>query len=545
IAAGAGLAATGAFFALGAFNPIAAWLLTRPLLDVLRFPSKLWLLAAVGLSLLAGVGFERLFVRGEAAARRRALGTLGALGALLAGVWTALAVRPDAAARLFLLAMPESTPKWMAAAEVERWSGLALAALATAAALAATVVLARRRPRAAGALLVVLHAATQLGFLAPVRATDAALPYTLPSRLLEVLPAGEAIVHGAAQNLFGDGSLSDGTFPEPRAAWIFRRGFHELYPMGGGLWGRRYDLVTSPEALDPLPTRQAFAAVEHAPDDRRRLRLLAAWGAERLVLDRAIADADLTGLAEPVASAPSFRRRVWVYRLLDPAPPVHLATRTIPAASSRDASRRLASDGFRHGADAVVVTRGPGAPPAGTEIPGMVATEEEGPEREEIAVATGGAGAARPGRRPDVPSASARRPGSAASGMGAGASTASSPDHPPVATASPAVHVLAADAESLTADVSSPSGGLLVWRQAWLPIYRATVDGLPVPTLAANLHHLALPVPPGRHRVHLAPDRRPLHLALLAAGLGALTLLVLAAPRRRPATGRPRSPSRR
>jgi hypothetical protein len=246
--------------------------------------------------------------------------------------------------------------------------------------------------------------------------------------------------------------------------------------MGGGLWGRRYDLVTSPEAHDPLPTRQAFYTLEAAPDDGRRLRLLAAWGTERLVLDRPLADADRAGLAEPVASAPSFRRRVWVYRLLAPAPPVHLAERVTTVDTAGQAARRMAGTRFRPGEEAVVVTRGPGAPEPG-------------------------------------PALGESRSGTAS---------------PVGATAASRVRVVAETAESLVADVDSSTGGLLVWRRAWLPIYRATVGGRPAEPIAANIHHLAVPVPPGRHRVVLATDRRPLARATWAAALGALVLLLLA-----------------
>jgi hypothetical protein len=475
---GAALAAAGAFLALGAFNPLAVRLLTLPVLDVLRFPSKTWLLAAVGLSLAAGVGFERALVGGEPAARRRAVATLLGLGALLAGLWTALTLMPEAAAQRFLTAMPEGAPPALAVGEVVRWAGLAVLSLAVAAALLLCLLLAARRPRLAGALVLALHAATQLWFLAPVRATDAVVPYTLPSRLLTALPADETIVHGAAQNLFGEGALRDGTFPEPLARWIFRRGWHELYPMGGGLWDRRYHLVTSPEALDPLPTRQAFAAVEEAPDDPARLRLLAAWGAERLVLDRPL-EGEVAPLATPVVSAPSFRERIWVYRLTTPAPPVYLAARVTTTASARTAARRMASPTWQIGEEAVVVTRGPAAPPEGTLLPGLVEKE---------AVVRAGE---------------------------------------PKATPAPRVRVLTETAETLLADIDSPAGGLLVWRQAWLPIYRATLDGRPAPTLAANIHHLAVPIPPGPHRLHLTPNRHPLHLSLTLAALALLTLLLL------------------
>jgi hypothetical protein len=67
----------------------------------------------------------------------------------------------------------------------------------------------------------------------------------------------------------------------------------------------------------------------------------------------------------------------------------------------------------------------------------------------------------------------------------------------------------------------------VVWQRPWLPLYLATLDGLPVPTEVANLHHLGIAVPAGRHRLRIATDRRPLHRAAWGALAGGLVLLAL------------------
>jgi len=88
--------------------------------------------------------------------------------------------------------------------------------------------------------------------------------------------------------------------------------------------------------------------------------------------------------------------------------------------------------------------------------------------------------------------------------------------------------VLASGPDGVVAEVSSPEGAVLVVQRAYLPIYRATIDRRPAPVLPANAHRLAVEIPPGHHRVHLAADRRPFHAACLAAALAFGALLVLA-----------------
>jgi hypothetical protein len=90
------------------------------------------------------------------------------------------------------------------------------------------------------------------------------------------------------------------------------------------------------------------------------------------------------------------------------------------------------------------------------------------------------------------------------------------------------VRVLARGPESLAAEVDSPRPGVLVWRRAWLPLYRATVDGAPAAPAVANLHYLGVEVPAGRHELRVWTDRRPLARAAWGAVAGAALLATLA-----------------
>ncbi len=85
-------------------------------------------------------------------------------------------------------------------------------------------------------------------------------------------------------------------------------------------------------------------------------------------------------------------------------------------------------------------------------------------------------------------------------------------------------------AEEIVVEAEAPpGGGTLVLRRAYLPIYRAEVDGHVVPTEVANLTRLAVELPPGAHTVRIRADRRPTRIAfaiaLLALGLTAALAL--------------------
>jgi hypothetical protein len=88
-----------------------------------------------------------------------------------------------------------------------------------------------------------------------------------------------------------------------------------------------------------------------------------------------------------------------------------------------------------------------------------------------------------------------------------------------------AARLLRETRESIEIEVDARSAGVLVVQRASLPIYRATVDGRPAELTVANLFRLGLELPPGRHRVRIWVDRRPL-TASLAGPLAALLVLV-------------------
>jgi len=103
------------------------------------------------------------------------------------------------------------------------------------------------------------------------------------------------------------------------------------------------------------------------------------------------------------------------------------------------------------------------------------------------------------------------------------------------------VRTISSGAERIELDADSENGGVLVVRRAWLPIWRATIDGTEARPVVANLTRLAVELPPGSHRVRFFVGRRPLVVELAGSTLGALLLAGLGSPwfggRRRGAEG--------
>ena len=95
------------------------------------------------------------------------------------------------------------------------------------------------------------------------------------------------------------------------------------------------------------------------------------------------------------------------------------------------------------------------------------------------------------------------------------------------------VEVLAEGPESLHLRVRAESAGALVVQRAFLPLYRATVDGRPAPLVAADLHRMAVELEAGTHEVRIRADRRPFYSSLPLALVGGLLLAVGAARLRR------------
>jgi hypothetical protein len=113
---------------------------------------------------------------------------------------------------------------------------------------------------------------------------------------------------------------------------------------------------------------------------------------------------------------------------------------------------------------------------------------------------------------------------------------------PSVGGAAGRVEVVASTAESLELIIDASGPGALIVHRAHLPIWRAEIDGLPAPIVAANIHRLGLELQPGEHRVRLWVDRRPLWASGLVAVAAVIAVLLLLGPLRRSPVGKIAAP---
>jgi hypothetical protein len=453
----------GFFFALGGFNPLWDLFQSLPGAGMLRYPVKLWLPAAVGLVLLAGVGLERVLEK-PAEAPRRLGHKLMALAMVYAVAWLVLSLVP-AAAEWVRIAIPQAFGPRFVEFERIRWAGLALITLFVLLFLAWATRALRRLPVAGGALLLALHTASQLFLLAPARATDETTHYLQPPPLLDHLPQAAPVLHGSADALFGRYDLRRGRYPDASAQWIERRIFRDLYPVAGVLHHRRYELNLSPEGLGSFFSRVAQDAVRQSTD-AERVRLLAAWGVQRLVTHRPL---DAGAAASVLAVQQGFGGELRVHSVPGATEEVFFSSEVRTAADMGSAVGQLVSPSFDPRRQVVLAGGAAVAPPV-EPVPEEAASEE--PE-----------------------------PGAA-------------------------VEVLLRQPEALEVRVRTDRPGAVVWQRAWLPLYRATVDGRDTPVEVANLHRMAVRVPAGESVVRIATDRRPL---MTGAGLSVLGLVGLLA----------------
>jgi hypothetical protein len=368
-----GAVAAGLFFSLGRFNPVVAWLFKQPWLSSLRYPVKFWLPLALGAALLCGCGFERLLDgpaaadgpagapgggSGPDAAWRRLRWTLLSLFAALATAWVYLSFRPASAEAWLRRVIPAAYHPSFVANERLRWAGLCLLSLVVVAALllAASRSL-RQHGQAwmAGALLLGVHALAQILLLRPLYPTDAVAPYRVPPPALAYLPPDERVVNPEFQYLFGPSTLKAGHFPDGRALWLERRAFYELYPFTGPMWRRHFELNESAEGLDSFLTRMAQGSLKTATNEQR-LRLLAAWGVGRLIVDQPLTPQPAR--ARLLARIPSFGKSLFIYEVAGRAPEVFLARRVLPAPHLNAAYALMTAPDFSPTADVVMPGQG-------------------------------------------------------------------------------------------------------------------------------------------------------------------------------------------
>jgi hypothetical protein len=358
-----GAAAAGLFCSLGRFNPAMKWLFARLGTGALRYPVKFWLPVALGGALLCGLGFERLLDAETArAAARRFRWALAGLALLLGTLWGFLGLMPGRATWMLRVLIPTDRTMAFVAYERLRWSGLCLFSLILLAVLSLLAVrLARATPSSRGALiygglLLAAHAVAQLYLLRPLYPTDAVTPYRVPPPVISWLPLGMTIANPDFEHLFGPSGLASGKYPSQSLLWLERRAFYEMFPFTGPLWDRRYELDESPEGLDTYLTRLAQGSLKGATDEER-LRLLAGWGVDRLLIERALAP--LPSHARLLAELPSFGQKIHVYEVLGRSPKVYLARRIWYAPHLNAAYGIMKSPEFEPSADGVIEGNGP------------------------------------------------------------------------------------------------------------------------------------------------------------------------------------------
>jgi hypothetical protein len=458
--------AGGVFCALGKWNPLIAWWAEQGN-QQLRFPIKFWLPVAIGMAVLSGLGFARLFGAGSEDSadtverthrrRRKLILLIGILAVGYVIAFFAINLNRMPLEGWLASMMPQGGPADWPSQERIRYSELALLSTAFLAGFAMIVVLARRRPLASAALLLAFHTTTQLLFLRPLVALDDVQAYVATPPLLASLAPGEVVVHAGAGigSMFGPGGLPN--YPGTELEWVQRYGWGELYPFVGVAHRIRYDLNGSPEGLDSFFTRTTANAVEMVKRDELRLRLLRAIGADVLILDRPLA-AEAMAQVRVRQRYDNFGVPSTVYQLMRPAREVELVTQVFRASQMNESIAVMVSDGFD--------------PRQMVVLPGDSDWER---------------------------------------------------NYDPAAT----VSILRQGPESAAFHTSSEVPAVLVWRRSYLPIYRATVDGEEVRPRVANQCKIGIEVPPGEHEVRIFTDRSGLRFGLSLAVLGFVLLIPL------------------
>ncbi len=369
----------GVFLALGRYNPVAEWLLVHA--KSFRYPMKFWTPVAIGAAFLCGLGFERLRAGDGRRAFRR---TLVALAVAFAGFWIFLSFAHRPAETWLGFFIPRPAP--FIVNERVRWGGLALISLLVLAALGVALRISRRSWVLGSALLLAVHAGSQLWLLRPLYPMDAVQPYLVPPPALAWVPADSLVVDPDYNYLFGPSTLRQGTYPEPQIHWLERRSFYELYPFSGPVWGLRYELNTSPEGLDTYLARRAQTEIQLARNPER-LRMLAAWGVGRLLINHPIDP--VPPRARLLTRVPSFGRELLIFEVTGRAPEAFLARRIFQEPDIAANYKRLKDPGFDPATDTVIF--GKRSAPRVT-AGGTARILRRGPESYEIETAAGPGG---------------------------------------------------------------------------------------------------------------------------------------------------------
>lgn len=270
----AALALLTALLGLGPNTPLHRWLYdVLPGFDVFRGTSKFYFLTSLYLAALAARGYERV-ARGRTARAGIVAAAAGALLLLAAGLAVRVSANdgPDGFYGRALAGTAERAERWEDLYyDPARWSdagALALAADSSAGALlsaagwmggvALLALLARRRPRAAGALLLLATAELFLFARAhrPVSAIDPPLPAAF-SAALDALPADARFLRNP--------SLWDGL--------VRRRPLTDAWGYDPGVLRRYAELMYAGQSQDPDELRSDLAFVRESPGVLRTARV--------------------------------------------------------------------------------------------------------------------------------------------------------------------------------------------------------------------------------------------------------------------------------
>jgi len=333
--------------------------------ELFRFPVKLALWAALGGSLLAGLGLERVCEGHRGRWLLRGLGVAALAGAALWGLLSLGRALPGEGLWTEGLAAGALGP------ERVRWAGiLLLSTLAAATALALWRLLPHRFRVPA---LLAVHAGAQLVLLAPMLPVDRAAGFETPPALARELPAGARLAHAGVGEIFGPGWGSG--VADPRLAPLLRRAHDELHPFAGRPLGFGYELDVSPDGLDAFVTH-AIARGMRNFSDARRVAVLEALGVERLLVFRPLDPAAETR-ARPERAVDIDGSTVRIYEILRSLPPAALIGDVVFAPTMNAALEAVFAPGFA--APEVAVVAGEGS--AREAPPGEILAREESADR--------------------------------------------------------------------------------------------------------------------------------------------------------------------
>ena len=345
------VAVVGLFLALGGNNPIVRWLVQLSGSNLLRLPTKFWILVALPAAFVAGAGFDRALAKGGAKLLRTT-GLVFLVGYALGWVLLANSGTGAGVVSSWMPAAYDDSP--LADFERLRWARLCLQSTALALAIVLTTLVRPRVFERFGPLLLALHLCLQLAYLQPLYRTDEVEPHrTLPRSLAQV-PENAVVVHGASGGLFGEVPIAPGDYPSPDTRWVQRQFRTESYPYAGMTAGRRYEFHLSPEGLDSFLTRATTQAIPLL-SDAGRLRLLAASGVEWLFMKRELEDSENAKL---VASYDTLGDDLLLYRLLGATPPAYFVGKMIYSQTLTDALTTIASGSFDPLTEVVVAGEG-------------------------------------------------------------------------------------------------------------------------------------------------------------------------------------------